>query len=229
MEDDPKVPFSVATTPRCSGGLYSFSWIVQLTLNPYLIIPRVKQGVIKSHFLSFWYGSTWIEPWSPGPLVNTLTIMPMDRYKCQWGLQYANFNLCRRLRPEDSDPVWQYLFNCRLWCYAAMCAAGLQDAVRSRQVHQLMQSAERYLVLQISLTPKRNHFFKLPGELLKVNTANWLAFPLKYKKGLWTAVFGLTRLITIFFYWIKERNKEKNNSGKSQEREIISVSWRSLH
>ena len=25
---DPKAPFSIANTPRCRGGLYSFSWIV---------------------------------------------------------------------------------------------------------------------------------------------------------------------------------------------------------
>ena len=37
-------------------------------------------------------------------------------------------------------------------------------------------------------------------------------------------MFELTRLITMFFYWIKERNKDKNNSSKSQERESLSVS-----
>ena len=74
------------------------------------------------------------------------------------------------------------------------------------------------------------------GELLKVNTANWQAFPLKYKvfdkyntsttkKGLWTAVFGSTRLITIFFYRIKEKKQRKNNSGKTQERESLSSKW----
>ena len=37
-------------------------------------------------------------------------------------------------------------------------------------------------------------------------------------------MFGLTRLITIFFYWIKERNEDKNDSSKSQEWESLSVS-----
>ena len=61
---------------------------------------------------------------------------------------------------------------------------------------------------------------RVRSELLRVSTANWLAFLLKYKvfdkynssttkRGLWTAMFELTRLITVFFYWIKERNKEK--------------------
>ena len=38
----------------------------------------VKQGSIKYHFLSLWYDSTGIEPRSPGPLANTLTIMLMS-------------------------------------------------------------------------------------------------------------------------------------------------------
>ena len=28
VEGDPKTPFSIATTPRCRGGRYSFPWIV---------------------------------------------------------------------------------------------------------------------------------------------------------------------------------------------------------
>ena len=30
VEGDPKVPFSIATSPRCRGGRYSFSWIAPL-------------------------------------------------------------------------------------------------------------------------------------------------------------------------------------------------------
>ena len=30
VEGDPKVPFSIATTPRCRGGRYSFPWIALL-------------------------------------------------------------------------------------------------------------------------------------------------------------------------------------------------------
>ena len=40
---------------------------------------------------------------------------------------------------------------------------------------------ERYLMSQISPTPKQNHILKLLGEFLKVNSANWQVFPLKYK------------------------------------------------
>ena len=77
---DPKAQFSMATIPRCRGGNYSFFWIVPLTLDPYLIILSVKQGTIKYHFLSLWYESTWDEPWSCGPLANTLTPISMGRF-----------------------------------------------------------------------------------------------------------------------------------------------------
>ena len=30
VEGDPNAPFSIATTQRCRGGLYSFPWIVPL-------------------------------------------------------------------------------------------------------------------------------------------------------------------------------------------------------
>ena len=36
-EGNLKAPFSIATTPRCSGGRYSFPWISPLTLEQYLL------------------------------------------------------------------------------------------------------------------------------------------------------------------------------------------------
>ena len=66
VECDPKALFSIATT---------FPGLLYFTLDPYLIMLNVKQGGIKYHFLSFWYDSTWDEPWSPGPLTNTLIIL----------------------------------------------------------------------------------------------------------------------------------------------------------
>ena len=35
VDCDPKAPFSIASTPRCCGGYYSFSWFAPLTLNLY--------------------------------------------------------------------------------------------------------------------------------------------------------------------------------------------------
>ena len=72
-----------------------------------------------------------------------------------------------------------------------MCPPGLQVAVRSRQVHQLTQSTDVGcgLSTRCNVTDITNSlaepYFKATrwvlGELLKVNTANWLAFPLKYE------------------------------------------------
>ena len=59
VEGNPKAPFSIATTPKCRGGRYSFPGLLYLTLDQYLIMLSVKQGGIKYHFLSLWYDSTW--------------------------------------------------------------------------------------------------------------------------------------------------------------------------
>ena len=46
---DLKASFSIATTPRCRGGLYSIPWLLHFTPDPYLIMLNVKQGGIKYH------------------------------------------------------------------------------------------------------------------------------------------------------------------------------------
>ena len=58
VEGDPKAPSSTATTSRCWGGQCSFPWIPSLTFDLYLIIPSVKQGSFKYHFLIFRFDST---------------------------------------------------------------------------------------------------------------------------------------------------------------------------
>ena len=50
VEGIQKAPFSIATTPRCSGGRYSFPGLLHFTLDNYLILPSVKQAGIKYHF-----------------------------------------------------------------------------------------------------------------------------------------------------------------------------------
>ena len=123
-----------------------------------------------------------------------------------------------------------------------MCLVGLQGAIRSRQVYQLKQGTHvdcglptLFSITDITNSQAEPHFKatrQVIGEFLKVNTGNWPDLPLRYKvfnkyntsttkkKGLWTAVSVSTRLIVIFFYWIKER--KKNYSGKSQERYRLS-------
>ena len=44
IEEDSKAPFSMATTPKCRCGRYSFSWIAPLNLDTYFISLVVKQG-----------------------------------------------------------------------------------------------------------------------------------------------------------------------------------------
>ena len=57
VKGDTKAPFSIATTPGCRGGHYSFLWIAPLY--PHSIVLSAKQGGIKYHFLSLWYDLTW--------------------------------------------------------------------------------------------------------------------------------------------------------------------------
>ena len=59
VEGHPKAPFSIATTPRCILGPYSFSWIFPFPLDPYLLMLSVKQESINYHFLSLWCDPTW--------------------------------------------------------------------------------------------------------------------------------------------------------------------------
>ena len=81
VKDDPKAPFSIATTPRCGEGATSFPGLLHFTLDPYPVILSVKQGGIKYHFLSFGMTRPEIEHRCPGPLVNTthLTNCPVPK------------------------------------------------------------------------------------------------------------------------------------------------------
>ena len=56
-------------------GATPFPAFLQFTLDPYRIMLSVRQGGIKYHFLCM--TRPGIEPRSPGPLVNTLTVMPI--------------------------------------------------------------------------------------------------------------------------------------------------------
>ena len=73
FEGDPKALFKEGATP--------FPVFLDFKLDPYLIMLSVKEGGISYHFWVF--GMTWpvVEPWSPGPLSNTLLIRPMVEYE----------------------------------------------------------------------------------------------------------------------------------------------------
>ena len=50
VEADPKASFSIATTPRYWRDCHSFLWIAPLTIEPYLIMLSVKQGVSSTKY-----------------------------------------------------------------------------------------------------------------------------------------------------------------------------------
>ena len=79
VEGDSKAPFLIATTPSCRGGHYFFPWISPLY--PWSI-PYNAECKARRHQVPFFESLVWldleIELRSPGPLANTLTIMPMS-------------------------------------------------------------------------------------------------------------------------------------------------------
>ena len=91
IEDDPKAHFSIATTPKSRDERNLFSWIAPLTPDLYLIMWNVKQGDTKYHFLFFGITRPEIEPWSPGPLVNTQPTMTLGQYIYIYIYIYARF------------------------------------------------------------------------------------------------------------------------------------------
>ena len=50
VENDPKAPFSIATTLRCREGAIPFPELLHFNIDPYLIMLSVKQCGIKYHF-----------------------------------------------------------------------------------------------------------------------------------------------------------------------------------
>ena len=77
VEGDPKVPFSIATTPRCRGGRHSIPWIAQVYpwSSPYSAV--LSKAASSTIFWVFGITRPGIERWSPRPLANTLLIKPM--------------------------------------------------------------------------------------------------------------------------------------------------------
>ena len=69
---DPKAPFFIVITLKCWEGPNSFPCIAPLTLDPYIIMLSVNQGV-------FVMTRPGIELQSSGPLANTLPTTPVGR------------------------------------------------------------------------------------------------------------------------------------------------------
>ena len=97
VEGNLKAPFSIATTLRFKEGRY-FPWIAPLILDLYHLMPSVK--ATSSTFFFFWVFSMTqpqIEPWSPGPLVNTLLISPMARSDFYMHIITENIAHCKEI------------------------------------------------------------------------------------------------------------------------------------
>ena len=68
-----RLPFYLVLHQDVGEGASPFPGLLHFTLDPYIIMPSAKERGIKYHFLS----RSRIEPRSPRPLANTLTIMQM--------------------------------------------------------------------------------------------------------------------------------------------------------
>ena len=81
VEGNQKAPFSIATTPRCRGGRYSFPWIAPLYpwYAPYNAVCQARRYQVPSKSLT----RPGITSTSPGPLVNTLPTRPISRLLIQ--------------------------------------------------------------------------------------------------------------------------------------------------
>ena len=62
LEGDLKAPFSIATTLKCREGATPFPELLHFTLDPYLVMLKVKQSGIKYHFWVFGMTQPGIEP-----------------------------------------------------------------------------------------------------------------------------------------------------------------------
>ena len=102
VKGNPKVLFSIPTTPKRRGGRYSIRWINLLYSWSLFIILSVKQGGIKYHFCVFGMTRPGIEPQSSGPLTNTLLIR--QTYYCRQLEKYNRHG--HFLKTQD----W-YIFN----------------------------------------------------------------------------------------------------------------------
>ena len=80
VEGDPKAPFSIATTPRCRGGHYSFPLIAPLYpwYVPYNTKCEARRYQVPFSLKVFGMIRPGIEPQSSGPLVDTLPTRPIS-------------------------------------------------------------------------------------------------------------------------------------------------------
>ena len=91
VEGDQKAPFSIATTPRCRGGRYSFPWIAPLY--PWYV-PYIAECSARRYQVPFLKSLVWRDLGSnPGLPNHWQTLYPLG----QWaGLEYIDCIPCWR-------------------------------------------------------------------------------------------------------------------------------------
>ena len=88
VESNRKALFTLATTRRCRGGCFSFSWIAPLYPSSISYSAEEVSSTI------FWiFGMTWpgIESWSLRPLANALST-----WKIPWGSQLKSYQSLKK-------------------------------------------------------------------------------------------------------------------------------------
>ena len=94
----------------------------------------------------------------------------------------SNYQIKRIAFIFYSSAHWSYMY-----CYVAMCPAGLQGAKftnKSRTQMLALVCRTLFNITDITTSQTESHLKatrRFLGELLKVSTANWRAFHLKYK------------------------------------------------
>ena len=106
VDGDPKAPFSLATSLRCTERRNSFPWIPPFTLVPYLIMLSVKQFRIKNHF--------WVlGKIRPGFLAHWRTLYPLDLIKYHIILcLHIYISILSNYRTCVMISAWNWLINC---------------------------------------------------------------------------------------------------------------------
>ena len=83
---DQKAPFSISTTTRCRGELYSFPWIDPLY--PSYVPFKVNKKASSTIFRVIGITRPRIEPRYPGPLANILPTRPINWFEFQFLAQF---------------------------------------------------------------------------------------------------------------------------------------------
>ena len=195
---DQKASFSIATTPRCRGGRYSFPRIAPLlplicTLYCWVLSKEVSSTIFKV------FGMTrpGIEPKSPSPLVNTQTIRPMSQLiiiiiivdatfqACPngWSYRIYRLHLCRGVR-SPSLSVWDMILSylmlrCQYWS-SGECRVTLH--CHYSQVHSFKNFISKRFVyksyifniyIYIYVAVNRCTFHWWTNSLIEVSWLNW--------------------------------------------------------